>query len=88
MKRLNELVKGVPCAIEGNSAVEVKGIAYNSTQVQPGFLFVAVEGFAADGRPEIASSVSPPPPEKKGPEISGPFSIYRFAAGRFIGRAT
>ncbi|MFO7651917.1 MAG: UDP-N-acetylmuramoyl-L-alanyl-D-glutamate--2,6-diaminopimelate ligase [bacterium] len=58
MKRLNELVKGVPCAIEGNSTVEVKGIAYNSTQVQPGFLFVAVEGFAVDGRQYIDDAIN------------------------------
>ncbi len=58
MKRLNELVKGVPCAIEGNSTVEVKGIAFNSTAVGPGFLFVAIEGLAADGRQYIDDAVN------------------------------
>jgi UDP-N-acetylmuramoyl-L-alanyl-D-glutamate--2,6-diaminopimelate ligase len=58
VKKLTELVKGVPCAIEGNSAVDVKGIAYNSTQVQPGYMFVAIEGFAADGRQYIDDAVN------------------------------
>lgn len=58
MKRLSDLVKGVPCSIEGNSNAEVKGIAYNSAAVQPGYMFVAIEGLATDGRQYIDEAVN------------------------------
>ncbi len=39
----------MPCTIHGNPKVEIKGIAYHSGQVKPGYLFVAVEGFRVAG---------------------------------------
>ncbi len=47
---LKELLDGLPFVVcSGDSGVEIKGIAYDSRRVGPGFLFVAVKGFAADG---------------------------------------
>ncbi len=39
---------GLP-AVEGAGGIEVAGIAYDSRQVRPGFLFVAVRGHTVDG---------------------------------------
>ncbi|MEO0079730.1 MAG: UDP-N-acetylmuramoyl-L-alanyl-D-glutamate--2,6-diaminopimelate ligase [candidate division WOR-3 bacterium] len=58
MKRLSELVRGVPCEILGNSQIEIKGIAYHSASVQPGFLFVAIEGFRSSGRDYIGEAIN------------------------------
>lgn len=45
-----ELVRGLPyLEMGGNMETEVKGIAYDSRQVRPGYVFVAVEGFSTDG---------------------------------------
>jgi UDP-N-acetylmuramoyl-L-alanyl-D-glutamate--2,6-diaminopimelate ligase len=48
-KRLVDLVRGIPCQIQGNTNLEVKGVAYHSAAVKPGYLFVAVEGFRVSG---------------------------------------
>lgn len=48
-KRLEELVRGIPCTIHGNPKVEIKGVAYHSARVSPGNLFVAVDGFKVSG---------------------------------------
>lgn len=42
----------------GNMNVEVKGIAFDSRNVQPGFLFVAVKGTQSDGHAYIEKSVA------------------------------
>jgi len=57
VKKLSEIVRGVPCEIKGNSEVEVKGIAYHSAEVKPGFLFVAIDGFKVSGREFIDDAV-------------------------------
>ncbi len=49
MKRLEDLVRGVACTIHGNPKLEIKGLAFHSSQVGPGYLFVAVEGFHVSG---------------------------------------
>lgn len=57
-KRLAELVKGIPCSIVGNATVEVKGVAYHSAAVRPGYLFVAIEGFKTSGADYIDDAVN------------------------------
>lgn len=42
----------------GNMNVEVKGIAFDSRNVKPGFLFVAVKGTQSDGHTYIEKSVA------------------------------
>ncbi|TMD31769.1 MAG: UDP-N-acetylmuramoyl-L-alanyl-D-glutamate--2,6-diaminopimelate ligase [Chloroflexi bacterium] len=56
--RLGELARGVPgAAVEGNSDVEVSGIAYDSRKVNRGDLFVAVSGINADGHSYAADAI-------------------------------
>ncbi len=53
-----ELLEAVEvCAAGGDPAVPVKGIAYDSRQVKPGFLFVAVKGFKTDGHEYINEAI-------------------------------
>jgi UDP-N-acetylmuramoyl-L-alanyl-D-glutamate--2,6-diaminopimelate ligase len=55
----SELIEGQSClAVGGNQQVHIAGIAYDSRQVQPGFLFVAVEGFTTDGHRYVEQAVS------------------------------
>lgn len=42
----------------GDQNVTVAGIAYDSRQVQPGFLFVAIKGFKSDGHEYIQESLA------------------------------
>ncbi|ACV61936.1 UDP-N-acetylmuramyl-tripeptide synthetase [Desulfofarcimen acetoxidans DSM 771] len=42
----------------GNSEIQLTGIAYDSRQANPGFLFVAVEGFQTDGHDYILDAVN------------------------------
>ena len=58
MKRLSELTRSVPCTIHGNADVEIKGIAYHSARVEPGFLFVAIDGFRVSGARFIDDAIS------------------------------
>lgn len=44
-------------AAAGNPAMLIKGIAYDSRQVEPGFLFVAIEGFNSDGHEYINEAI-------------------------------
>ena len=56
--RLAELGRGVPgAAVEGNSDVEVSGIAYDSRRVNRGDLFVAVSGINVDGHSYAADAM-------------------------------
>ncbi len=41
----------------GDPSTQIKGIAYDSRQVEPGFLFVAVKGLNADGHEYISQAV-------------------------------
>lgn len=54
---LKEILKNIDVHIEGNSDVEIKGIAYDSRKVEAGFLFVAVKGFETDGHKYIESAI-------------------------------
>src|SRR5712692_8715743 len=57
--RLEDLARGVPGAVlEGNGDVEVGGIAYDSRQVKPGDLFVAVKGINSDGHSYVAGAIA------------------------------
>ena len=58
MKKLKELLQGIPCNIEGNAEVEIKGIAFHSGQVESGFLFVAIEGFQVSGARYIDEAIN------------------------------
>ncbi|MDD2554704.1 MAG: UDP-N-acetylmuramoyl-L-alanyl-D-glutamate--2,6-diaminopimelate ligase, partial [Desulfotomaculaceae bacterium] len=55
---LREVLEAVNvCAAAGDPALPVKGIAYDSRQVEPGFLFVAIEGFNTDGHKYINEAI-------------------------------
>ncbi len=48
--RLKELLQGVPVTrFSGDETIEVKGLAYSSRAVQPGFVFAALRGGVHDG---------------------------------------
>lgn len=56
--RLADLARGGGAVLEGNGDVEVTGIAYDSRRVQPGDLFVAVQGLHVDGHGYVADAVA------------------------------
>lgn len=48
--RLDKLLEGIEYTIiNGNLAIDITGIAYDSRQVKPGYLFVCISGFKTDG---------------------------------------
>jgi len=47
LKAIIEIVK--PVGVEGSLDVEISGVAYDSRQVKPGMLFVAIKGEKCDG---------------------------------------
>ena len=56
--KVRDLATGVPGAtLEGNGDVEITGIAYDSRRVEPGDLFVAVEGLNVDGHAYISDAL-------------------------------
>ncbi|MFX4261411.1 UDP-N-acetylmuramoyl-L-alanyl-D-glutamate--2,6-diaminopimelate ligase [Pelotomaculum propionicicum] len=55
---LREVLEAVKVrAAAGDPAMLIKGIAYDSRQVEPGFLFVAIEGFKTDGHEYINEAI-------------------------------
>ncbi len=42
----------------GNYEINIRGLAYDSRQVKPGFVFVAIEGFKTDGHKFIPQAVA------------------------------
>ena len=57
--KLNALLAATTSAeVTGDAAVEIAGIAYDSRQVKPGWLFVAVPGTQADGADYIPDAIS------------------------------
>ncbi|MEO0086452.1 MAG: UDP-N-acetylmuramoyl-L-alanyl-D-glutamate--2,6-diaminopimelate ligase [candidate division WOR-3 bacterium] len=48
----------MPCEVRGNAAVEIRGIAAHSASVQPGFLFVAIQGLSVSGADFIDDAVN------------------------------
>ena len=55
--KLTQLIKALETEIIGNPDVEIKGIAYDSRKVKPGFLFLAIKGFETDGHKYIGSAI-------------------------------
>jgi UDP-N-acetylmuramoyl-L-alanyl-D-glutamate--2,6-diaminopimelate ligase len=56
--KLRDLVRGVNNRqIHGQMSVEIEGIAYNSTNVGKGFLFVAMKGQEVDGHDYIGEAI-------------------------------
>lgn len=48
--KLNELLNGINVKqIIGNESVNITGITFNSKEVKPGYLFICIPGFRADG---------------------------------------
>lgn len=55
---LSALLDGIEyTVIAGDSGVDISGIAYDSRQVKPGYLFVCISGFKTDGHLYIADAV-------------------------------
>ena len=56
---LKQLLESIPVlGIAGSTDVEIEGLAYDSRQIQPGWLFVAVPGLKTDGSEYIADALS------------------------------
>lgn len=56
--KLNDILKG--CSINkvsGNSGIEVKGISFDSRNVEKGFLFIAIKGTNVDGHEYINAAL-------------------------------
>src|ERR1043165_2125740 len=47
----------IPSTFNGFSSSEIRGLVYDSRQVQPGDLFVAVRGHRADGHRYLSEAV-------------------------------
>lgn len=43
--------------VAGNPEIDITGIAHNSTSVQPGFLFICIEGYKTDGHRYASQAV-------------------------------
>lgn len=57
--KLSDLIKGIVIKrVTGNMDTDVSGVAYDSRQVTPGTLFVAVRGLKTDGHRYIKEAVS------------------------------
>ena len=58
MMKLNQLIKGVAINdFRGDREVEIKGLAYDSRKVKPGFLFIALRGYSQDGHDFVRNAV-------------------------------
>jgi UDP-N-acetylmuramoyl-L-alanyl-D-glutamate--2,6-diaminopimelate ligase len=67
IKTLGELITGVPCEIitagtsgkgPGPAEIKIKGLAYHSAKVSPGFLFVAIDGTKFSGNDFIDEAIN------------------------------
>ena len=48
--KLKQVINHIPYTVlKGNLDGNIEGIAYDSRQVKPGFLFVCITGFTTDG---------------------------------------
>ncbi len=58
-RNLEQILAGLPVsAIAGPEGVEISGIAYDSRQVKPGFLFLCLEGEKFDGHSFIPQAIA------------------------------
>lgn len=56
---LRELLAGIDAAqVSGPSDIPILGLAYDSRQVRPGWLFVAIRGFHTDGHQYVPQAVA------------------------------
>ncbi len=56
--RLSQLIEGIDnCRVAGDLDVEVKGLAYDSRKVKPGYLFVAIKGHRLDGHQFVEEAI-------------------------------
>ena len=55
--KLSNLISDIKKKIIGDTEIEISGIAYDSREVKPGYLFVAIKGFETDGHKYIESAV-------------------------------
>ncbi len=55
--KLSNLISDINKKIIGDTEIEISGIAYDSREVKPGYLFVAVKGFQVDGHKYIESAI-------------------------------
>ena len=55
--KLESLIEGIECDLQGDPALEVEGLAYDSRLVKPGYVFVAMRGHALDGHRFINQAV-------------------------------
>lgn len=67
IKSLSDLITGIPCDVVATGAaarsgglgdVKIRGLAYHSAQVKPGFLFVAIEGTRFSGNDFIDEAIN------------------------------
>ena len=86
--RLSELIRGVPLRGTLDGDVEISGICYDTRQMQPGCLFVALPGYKTDGHNYIdqalergaAAVICQRPPERPGPWLVAEDSRAALAA--------
>ena len=56
--KLSRLIKGVAISdFRGDREVEIKGLAYDSRKVKPGFLFVALRGYKQNGHDFVKDAI-------------------------------
>lgn len=55
--KLRKLMQGIVEDVTAIEDIEISGIAYDSRNVKPGYLFVAIKGFETDGHKYIESAV-------------------------------
>ncbi|MBN1938683.1 MAG: UDP-N-acetylmuramoyl-L-alanyl-D-glutamate--2,6-diaminopimelate ligase [Candidatus Aminicenantes bacterium] len=98
--RLSELLKNAAVvAIDGDSSVDIRGLAYSSADVGPGFLFAAWKGALRDGLEYVPEAVAggavavlsdrPQPAGAEGAvwvRVPDPREALALAAAEFYGR--
>ncbi|MBQ9270121.1 MAG: UDP-N-acetylmuramoyl-L-alanyl-D-glutamate--2,6-diaminopimelate ligase [Oscillospiraceae bacterium] len=95
--KLRDILEGIGIrSIHADPEMEIAGIAYDSRAVEPGQLFVAVTGFAADGHRFIPMAVEKgaaavlcqTPPEGEIPyvQVENTRSALALASANFFGR--
>ena len=56
--QLGQLLNGIPTyQMSGDPEQEIQGLAYDSRQVKPGYLFVALKGHSQNGHDYLQSAV-------------------------------
>lgn len=56
--KLGRLLRGVPVRdFKGDPEVEIKGLAYDSRRIKPGYIFVAIKGHEKDGHDYLSDAL-------------------------------